>query len=24
VIMARAAKEWATHLDLKALKALWP
>jgi phytoene/squalene synthetase len=25
VIMARAAKEWASsHLDLKALKALWP
>jgi squalene synthase HpnC len=24
VIMARAAKEWAAHLDLKALKALWP
>jgi hydroxysqualene synthase len=24
VIMARAAKEWATHLDLGALRALWP
>jgi len=24
VIMARAAKEWATRLDLSALKALWP
>jgi squalene synthase HpnC len=24
VIMARAAKEWAAHLDLGALKALWP
>jgi squalene synthase HpnC len=24
VIMARAAKEWATHLDLGALKKLWP
>jgi len=24
VIMARAAKEWATRLDLGALKALWP
>jgi phytoene/squalene synthetase len=24
VIMARAAKEWASHLDLGALKALWP
>jgi squalene synthase HpnC len=24
VIMARAAKEWAAHLDLKALRALWP
>jgi hypothetical protein len=24
VIMARAAKEWATHLDLGALKELWP
>ena len=24
VIMARAAKEWASHLDLGALRALWP
>ena len=24
LIMARAAKEWASHLDLGALKALWP
>jgi hydroxysqualene synthase len=24
LIMARAAKEWASHLDLKALKDLWP
>jgi phytoene/squalene synthetase len=24
VIVARAAREWASHLDLNALKALWP
>ena len=24
VIMARAAKQWASHLDLGALRRLWP